>query len=160
MSVMDPRLPGQQLHSPLIDRLIEQGVRGGQHHDGSQKNGFLEYDKGRPIGVYDPGARRYAPIAGFQDGCDARLGPLPEPALAWKAAVRDPAKDAALAKFFAAMKTMETPGAALARRYGARSREIGVQLVSDGVARNAADVNTVLLTGFFHAYGPINEFFE
>ena len=58
------------------------------------------------------------------------------------------------------MKTMETPGAALALRYGRRSREIGLQLVDDGVARSAADVNTVLLTGFFHAYGPINEFFE
>ena len=40
-------------------------------------------------------------------------------------------------------------GAALALRYGARSRQIGQQLVNDGVARNAADVNTVLLTGFF-----------
>jgi hypothetical protein len=31
--------------------------------------------------------------------------------------------------------------------------------VSDGVARNADDVNQVLLTGFFHAYGPINAYF-
>ncbi len=160
MAVMDPRLPGQHLHSPLIDRLLEQGVRGGQNHDGSQKNGFLEYGQGRPIGVWDPEARRYVAIGGFQDGCDARLGPLPDPVVTWKAAVRDPAKDTVLARFFAALKTMETPGAALALRYGARSKAIGMRLVTDGVARSAADVNTVLLTGFFHAYGPINEFFE
>jgi 3-hydroxyacyl-CoA dehydrogenase len=160
MAVMNPRLRGQRLHSPLIDRLIGMGVRGGQKHDGSQKNGFLEYGQGKPIGVYDPDAKRYVSIGGFQDGCDARLGPLPDPVLTWKAAVRDPAKDAALATFFAGMKTMETPGAALALRYGRRSCDIGTQLVNDGVARNAADVNTVLLTGFFHAYGPINEFFE
>jgi 3-hydroxyacyl-CoA dehydrogenase len=161
MAVMDSRLPGQRLHSPLVDRLLGQGVRGGQHHDGSQKNGFLEYGQGRPIGVWDPTATRYVAIAGFQDGCDARLGPLPEhPLLSWKTVVRDPARDAALAAFFASLKTMKTPGAALAMRYGARSKAIGLQLVHDGVARSAADVNTVLLTGFFHAYGPINEFFE
>ena len=160
MAVMNPRLPGQGLHSPLIDRLLELGVRGGQNHDGSQKNGFLEYGQGRPIGVYDPEQKRYVSIGGFQDGCDARLGPLPDPVVTWKAAVRDPARDALLATFFAGMKTMETPGAALAVRYGRRSREIGRQLVDEGVARSAADVNTVLLTGFFHAYGPINEFFE
>jgi 3-hydroxyacyl-CoA dehydrogenase len=160
MTVMNPRLPGQHLHSPLIDRLLEQGVRGGQNHDGSQKNGFLEYGQGRPIGAWDPDLRRYVAIGGFQDGCDARLGPLPDPVVTWKAAVRDPAKDALLAKFFVSMKAMDTPGAALAMRYGSRSKAIGQQLVNDGVARDAADVNTVLLTGFFHAYGPINEFFE
>jgi 3-hydroxyacyl-CoA dehydrogenase len=160
MAVMNPRLPGQGLHSPLVDHLLELGVRGGQNHDGSQKDGFLQYVQGRPGGVYDPDAKKYVPVAEFQARCDARLGPLPEPAVTWKAAVRDPAKDAVLAKFFAALKTMGTPGAALALRYGVRSREIGRQLVNDGVARNAADVNTVLLTGFFHAYGPINEFFE
>jgi hypothetical protein len=30
--------------------------------------------------------------------------------------------------------------------------------VNDGVANNEKDVNTVLLTGFFHAYGPINDY--
>jgi 3-hydroxyacyl-CoA dehydrogenase len=160
LAVMNPRLPGEELHSPLIDRLLGLGVRGGQNHDGSQKDGFLQYQQGRPVGVYDPEAGRYVPIAGFQSSCDARLGPLPEPAVTWKAAVRDPAKNTVLAKYFAALKTMETPGAVLARRYGARSRDIGRKLVSDGVARSAEDVNTVLLTGFFHAYGPVNEFFE
>ena len=55
------------------------GVRGGQNHDGSQKNGFLEYGQGKPIGVYDPEQKRYVSIGGFQDGCDARLGPAARP---------------------------------------------------------------------------------
>jgi hypothetical protein len=54
---------------------------------------------------------------------------------------------------------MKTAGAELALAYGARSREIGLKLVSDGVAKSADDVNQVLLTGFFHAYGPINAYF-
>jgi 3-hydroxyacyl-CoA dehydrogenase len=159
LRVMDARLPGQQLHSALIDRMIDLGVKGGQNHDGSQKDGFLHYEQGRPAGVYDPDARAYVPVSGFQAACDARLGPLPEPTLPWKVAVRDAAKDTLLSAYFSRLRAMTTPGAELARRYGARSRDIGLQLVSDGVARNAADVNQVLLTGFFHAYGPVNEYF-
>jgi 3-hydroxyacyl-CoA dehydrogenase len=159
LAVMNPRLEGENLHSSLIDQLLVQGVRGGQHHNGSQKDGFLQYVQGRPAGVYDPDAKRYVPVTEMQAACDGRLGPLPQPALPWKVAVRDATKDARLAEYFAALKSMDTSGADLARRYGARSREIALKLVSDGVARNANDVNQVLLTGFFHAYGPINDYF-
>jgi 3-hydroxyacyl-CoA dehydrogenase len=159
MRVMDSRLEGQRLHSQLIDRLLEQGVRGGQNHDGSQKDGFFHYEQGRPVAAYDPGSRRYVAFAEFQALADQRLGPLPEPALPWKVAVKRPDKDAALAEFFAKIQALRTPGGELARRYGARSRAIGLQLVADGVAASAADVNQVLLTGFFHAYGPINDYF-
>lgn len=160
LAVMNPRLPGGDLHSPLIDRLLGQEVRGGQHHDGSQRDGFLQYEHGRPVGVYDPDARRYVPTSGFQAAAVARLGPAPSPALPWKAAVRDAAREALLANHFGRLRSMATPGAELARRYGARSREIGLKLVSDGVARSADDVNQVLMTGFFHAYGPVNEYFR
>jgi 3-hydroxyacyl-CoA dehydrogenase len=160
LRVMDPRLPGQRLHSALVDRLIEQGVKGGQHHDGSQKDGFLHYEQGRPTAAYDPEAHRYVPFAGFQAAADARLGPLPEPALPWKVAVKHPSRDEALGEYFRKVNDLRTLGGELARRYGARSRAIGLQLVSDGVAASAGDVNQVLLTGFFHAYGPINDYFS
>jgi 3-hydroxyacyl-CoA dehydrogenase len=159
LRVMDPRWPGEQLHSPLIERLLDQGVRGGQNHDGSQKDGILRYRQGRPVGVWNPDSAAYEALEGFQAACDTRLGPLPEPAVVWKTVVRDPGKERALAAFFRAMSSMDTPGASLARRYGARSRDIGLRLVSDGVARDTADVNRVLLTGFFHAYGPVNDYF-
>jgi hypothetical protein len=55
---------------------------------------------------------------------------------------------------------MDTLGANLAKSYGKRSLEIGKKLVADNVANNDDDVNTVLLTGFYHAYGPINEYFK
>jgi 3-hydroxyacyl-CoA dehydrogenase len=159
LRVMDPRLPGQNLQSPLVDRLLRQGVKGGQAHDGSQKDGFLRYEQGKPAGVYDPDARRYVPFLELQATCDSRLGPLPG-SLTWKAAVRHPSKDQALAEFFGTLRGMATLGAALAERYGARSRAIGLHLVEDGVAASAEDVNQVLLTGFFHAYGPINDYFS
>ena len=159
MRVMDARLPGQRLRSPLIDRLLAQGIKGGQNYDGSQKDGFLRYQQGKPTDVYDPARQSYAPLSSFQTGCDARLGPLPDPPLAWKTAVRHASKHEALAAFFTALRGMNTMGADLAIRYGARSRQIGLQLVDDGVARSPEDVNQVLLTGFFHAYGPINDYF-
>ncbi|MBI5623801.1 MAG: 3-hydroxyacyl-CoA dehydrogenase family protein [Elusimicrobia bacterium] len=160
LKVMDPRLPGQGLKSALLERFLGQGVKGGQNHDGSQKDGFLRYEKGRIAGVWEPEAKRYVPLSELQVDCDKKLGPLPEPGLAWKSAVKHPAKDKALAEFFCKLAGMKTLGAELALRHGSRSKEVALALVSDGVAARAEDVNKVLLTGFFHAYGPVNDYFQ
>ncbi len=160
MSVMAERFPGETIHSPLLDKLIAAGVKGGQFSDGSQKDGFFKYEKNRPAAIYDPETKQYVPIASLQAACDAKMGPLPQPALSWKAAVKHPKKEAALEEFFAKLAAMSSPGAVLAMRYGERSREIGLKLVSDKVARKEEDVNTVLLSGFYHVYGPINNYFK
>ncbi|MEK7721669.1 MAG: 3-hydroxyacyl-CoA dehydrogenase family protein, partial [Elusimicrobiota bacterium] len=159
MSVMDGRFQGEDIHSPLLDRMIAAGVRGGQYSDGSQKDGFFKYEKNRPARIYDTETRQYLPIPAFQAACDARMGPLPQPPLTWKSAVKHPQKEAVLEEFFSKLAAMDAPGAVLARRYGERSREIGLKLVSDKVARSEEDVNTVLLSGFYHVYGPINSYF-
>lgn len=160
MSVMAERFPGETIHSPLLDKLIAAGVKGGQFSDGSQKDGFFKYEKNRPAAIYDPESKQYVPVASFQAACDAKMGPLPQPALTWKSAIKHPNKEAALEEFFGKLSAMDSPGAVLARRYGERSREIGLKLVSDKVARSEADVNTVLTSGFYHAYGPINNYFK
>jgi hypothetical protein len=77
----------------------------------------------------------------------------------WKTVIASPDKDQLLKTFFAALHGMSTPGAELAKAYGKRSREIAKKLVSDNVAKTEADVNTVLLTGFYHSFGPINDYF-
>jgi hypothetical protein len=69
-------------------------------------------------------------------------------------------KEEVFTKFYNDVKSMETLGAVMAVKYGKRSKEIGEKLVADKVANNADDVNTVMLTGFYHAYGPINNYFE
>ena len=160
MSVMAERFPGETIHSPLLDKLIAAGVKGGQFSDGSQKDGFFKYEKNRPAAIYDPGTKQYVPIASFQAACDAKMGPLPQPALTWKSAIKHPKKEAALVEFFEKLSAMDSPGAVLAKRYGERSREIGLKLVSDKVARSEADVNMVLTSGFYHVYGPINDYFK
>jgi hypothetical protein len=134
------------------------GVKGGQNSDGSQKDGFLKYQKGKPVAIYDPGSKGYVDIATFQSKCDERLGVLPASWKPWKVInFTRSGKEALLETYFGELAGMNTPGAQLAKKYHLRSNEIGNYLVSSKVANNAEDVNTVMLTGFFHAYGPINK---
>ena len=160
LSVMNERLPGKGLHSPLLDRLISIGIKGGQFADGSQKDGFLNYEKGRPAGVFDPDTRTYVSFADIAGRSDGKIGALPGLAKPWKSVIQLPDRAKALDAYFGELRTMTTPGAELARTYGRTSKEIGLGLVRDGVAARDEDVNTVLLTGFYHAYGPINNYFD
>ena len=159
MKVMNPFLTDEDLHCDLLDKLMEMGVKGGQNSNGSQKDGFLKYEKGRPVAIFNPETKEYVAITDFSKSCDERLGKHPDPKVNWKSVIRRKDKDQVFAEFFSTMKSMPDYGARLAMNYGKRSNEIGHQLVSSGVANNEMDVNTVMLTGFFHAYGPINDYF-
>ncbi len=158
MKVMEPHVKDEKIHSPMLDRFMDIGVKGGQNFDGSQKDGFLKYEKGRPAGIFDPDAKTYVPIETIAARCDEKLGPLPSGHQPWKAVVGNPSKDDYFVAYFNGLKDNQTLGAQLAVAYQKRSRQIGEKLVSDGVAFTPEDVNTVLLTGFFHAYGPINNY--
>lgn len=160
MSVMNPFLKDEDLHSDFLDRLIGQGVLGGQFSDGSQKDGILKYEKGRPVGVYNPDTGQYVMISDFQASCDAKLGVMPGTMRPWKSVAFAGNSEELLSTIFSEIKAMDTMGAKLAKSYAKRSKEIGLQLVSDKVAFTEKDVNTVLLTGFFHAYGPINNYLD
>jgi 3-hydroxyacyl-CoA dehydrogenase len=157
MSVMNPYLPSEDLHSNLLDKMLELGVKGGQNSDGSQKDGFLKYEKGKPVAIYDINLKSYVDIASFQINCDKKLGELPESIKPWKAVVGKP-MDEFYKTYFLELKKMKTMGAELAVTYFQRSKAISEKLVADKVAFSNEDVNTVLKTGFFHAYGPINDF--
>ena len=157
MSVMNPYLKNEDLHSPLLDKYLSLDVKGGQYADGSQKDGILKYEKGRPVAVYDPSKKAYVPTSELQAKVDEKLGLMPA-AQPWKSVVGNPDKEEILKKYFSELKASGSYGADLTRKYAQRSKDIGMQLVHDGVAYTENDVNTVLLTGFFHAYGPINSY--
>lgn len=159
MKVMNPYLPDEDLHSDLLDKMINLGVKGGQRSDGSQKDGFLKYEKNKPVAVFNPETKSYADIEQFHVKCDEKLGALPESWKPWKIVnFSKDRKEAMLMGYFNELKTSKTLGAELAKKYHSRSNEIGNKLVSDKVANNKEDVNTVMLTGFFHAYGPVNNY--
>ena len=158
MNVMNPYVTDEEIHSPLLDKMMEIGVKGGQNHDGSQKDGFIKYEKGQIAAMYDLDKKAYVKVSEIADKCDAKLGPLATSCLPWKAIVGSPKKMELLGSYFDEMKVQDTLGAKSAVKYMQKSKQIGLKLVSDNVAYSEDDVNTVLLTGFFHAYGPINDF--
>jgi len=158
MSVMNPYLDDEELYSPLLDKMLKIGVRGGQNSDGSQKDGFLKYEKNKPVAIYDINKNQYVLFAELQTSCEEKLGKLPSSVQTWKTIVGSKSKDELLRNYFNDLKKTETLGAEIARNYAIKSKTIGLKLVSDKVASNENDVNIVLLTGFYHAYGPINDY--
>ncbi len=159
MGVMNPYLDDENLHSQLLEDMLTKGVRGGQYSDGSQKDGFFKYERGRPTGIYDIQKEEYVPIDDAVIAADKLLGSLPE-SLNWKQVNFSPGKEEVLAKFFKSLGSMDTKGAHMAKKFGQNSKTIGELLVNSKVAENPADVNKVLETGFYHAYGPINNYFN
>jgi 3-hydroxyacyl-CoA dehydrogenase len=160
MGVMNPYLQNEDLHSDLLDQMVSQGVLGGQYASGAQKDGFLKYDKGRPIAIWDVNIKEYVNIESFAAQVDAWLGDVPSKMKPWKTVNFSKTKNQIIEEIFAEMNTMKTKGALLAKAYNKRSNEIGNLLVNSNVAANANDVNTVMLTGFYHSYGPINEYLK
>lgn len=158
MSVMNPHLPDEDLHSDILDQMIEQGILGGQYASGAQKDGFLKYEKSGPVAVYDMDKKAYIPFSEFQSKCDNWLGKMPENWAPWKSLNFNKKKESLLSAYFSELKSMETNGARLARAYHLNSKAIGEKLFNDKVANSIEDVNTVLMTGFYHAYGPVNNY--
>lgn len=158
LRVMQPHMQGEKLHSSLLDELVLSGVKGGQFSDGNQKDGFLQYAKGKPVGVIDKPTGTYLPIETFSLQANNWLGEVPAAVLPWKTLVKAADKSTLLKPAFKALQDAKTNGADLAVTYAKNSRKTALKLVSDGVAATENDVNTVLLTGFFHAYGPINDY--
>jgi general stress protein YciG len=159
MNVMTEHIEGETLSDDLLNRMAEAGVMGGQHADGSQKDGFLKYERGRPAGIYDLKKGGYVMFADgdWAAGLDEKLGSLPDGHAAWRALLMDPKKDEKLEVYFGNLAKSGALGSDLAKAYLVRSREIGEKLVSDGVANSADDVNGVMMNGFYHLYGPINK---
>ena len=160
LHVMKSRLNDDNLHSSLIDKLIALGIKGGQNPGGSQKPGILLYEKGKPVAVYDPEKKDYILIRSFMSMTEAKLGKLPPSHKPWKDVIADKQKDDYLKNYFAELKKLNTPGSRLAMDYHINSKNIGLNLVRNGITDNKDDVNSVLLTGFFHAYGPINDYLD
>ncbi|MDI6840557.1 MAG: 3-hydroxyacyl-CoA dehydrogenase family protein [bacterium] len=159
LKVMRKHLEDNTLQSNLIDLLVSRNILGGQKADGSQKDGFLKYDKNRPVAVYDPEKQQYVPIEGnLKQQLDSKIGDLPNGFSPWRKLLADPAKENKFSVYFNNLKASNTFGAELARAYLTRTKEIAKKLVKDRVANSDADVNAVLTNGFYWLYGPINNY--
>lgn len=158
LKVMDERNSTESLYSQLIDDLFNQGVKGGQHADGTQRNGFFQYKKNLITGVYSLQARRYILLEEVNQRCEAWIGAYPVGLIAWKDLRQEKDADGLVEGIFESMRMRRTPAVDLALNFAMRSREIGLQLVEQGVAYTPHDVNVVLRNGFYHAWGVVNDF--
>jgi 3-hydroxyacyl-CoA dehydrogenase len=147
----------ETFHADLIGRMLSKKVLGGQHPDGSQKDGFFQY-KGRQLtGVYALDQEAYISLQnGAMVRTDRALGALG--IVGWKELLNAPDRARKLRDHFARLAALDTLGAQLTMAYLSASRRIGEKLVSDGVAESPEDVNTVLVSGFGHLYGPFNDY--
>ncbi len=160
LNVMNPFVTDEELHSDVLDKMMLQGVKGGQMSSGAQKDGFMKYKSGKIVAVWDMHKQSYVELETFKDQCDEMMGELPSSAVAWKSVLKNKKKEDLLTAFFNDLKKSDDLAASIAVNYGRRSKAIGEKLVSDNVANETDHVNTVMLTGFFHAYGPVNNFFD
>ena len=158
LGVMERCIEGESFPSELFARMVAEGRPGGQHGDGSQKDGFFQYDGRRRAGVYDCAAGEYRPLDdGRLPRVDDALGALAEPGMDWSEvrAAGDP--KALIRAHFQRLAETDGRGAAMALEYASESRRIAARLVGDGVAASAEDVDTVVTNGFHHLYGPLDE---
>ncbi len=159
LRVMRTHHGDKSLRNKIIDKMVKQNVLGGQYPDGSQKDGFLKYEKNRPVGIYNIGKKEYIILEdNWKKKQDAKIGPLPEGFTPWKSLLVNPKKDEFLSRHFESLKKMNTLGAELAINFLKKTKAIGVRLVTDGVANSSDDVNAVLTNGFYWLYGPINTY--
>ena len=160
MRVMDPHMKGENLSSSLLDKMVNLSIKGGQNPDGSQKDGFFKYEAGKITGVYNTNTGSYVDLFSVKTFVNDQLGPLPASYKPWKEILSDPEKEKVLETIFSELKQMNTVGSEMGVKYAINSKYIGLKLVEDKVANSEEDVNKVLLTGFYHAYGPINSYFD
>jgi 3-hydroxyacyl-CoA dehydrogenase len=159
LKVMRTHLGDNNLRSRLIDKMVKEKIVGGQYADGSQKDGFLKYDKNRPVGIYDIRKSEYFIFTEeWKKKIDKQIGPLPEGFIPWRGLLINPKKEEKLQIHFDKLKTMDSLGAKLALDFLKKTKEIGRFLVESGVANSSDDVNAVLMNGFYWLYGPINEY--
>jgi 3-hydroxyacyl-CoA dehydrogenase len=137
-----------QFSKDLIEKFISEGIVGGQHPDGSQKNGIFQYEGSRIVKIWD--GKKYVDLP------KDHLGNPPEGFVPWRNLHKDKNKNRVLESYFKKLFSSNAPGAILAQEFLLNSCDIARQLVAAGVAKSVEDVNTVLINGFYHLYGADN----
>ncbi len=155
MEVMERYIAKERFVSATATRMLSAGARGGQHGDGSQKDGFFRYDGYRITDVYDVESGAYQPLEVVGKGLDEQHGELAMPGRSWKELRGRPDVDEQLRKHFEWLTASTGIGANMAIDYFRASKRIATNLLNDGIAACAEDIDVVVTTGFHHLYGPL-----
>lgn len=153
-NIMSTYLPYELFQEALIDRLLGDNIFGGQDSNHQQKDGFFQYKNLLPSTIFSFDEWTYVPL---QESWNQLLGALPKDHLPYAQLHKDPKRQEKLIRYFASLATHSTLGGEMARKFLLKSREIAVYLVDQKIAKNLQDVDTILVQGFAHLYGPSAE---
>jgi len=153
MEVMDRYIPDERFVSATAARMLSAGAKGGQHGDGSQKDGFFRYDGYRITDVYDVESGSYLPLATVADDVD--VGDLAKPGRSWKELRGQADVAGQVREHFDWLSANGGVGARMAMDFLQASRRIATKLFDDGIAASRDDVDIVVTNGFHHLYGPL-----
>jgi 3-hydroxyacyl-CoA dehydrogenase len=157
--IMRSFIPSLVFSEKILQKLAAASCVGGYDSSaGIQKDGFFRYSVEGIQEVYSFSDRLYLPLEGssWKKDCDLELGPFPLVRGSWKELRRDPDRQKKLDKFFSYLEENKELGFSLAREFLWNLQTISEGLVSDGVAENLHDVDTVLKKGFYHLYGTLD----
>ena len=154
MEVMVRYIAKESFVSATVERMLSAGAKGGQHGDGSQKDGFFRYDGYRITDVYDIESGTYLPLE-VVAAIDEELGDLALPGRCWKELQGQPDVDEQVHSHFEWLRVNPGAGANMAIDYFQASKRIAASLLNDGIATCGEDVDVVVTTGFHHLYGPL-----
>lgn len=138
----------------LIDAMVKEKIWGGQFGDGSQKDGFFQYQKGMPVAIYDIGSKKYILCKDneFSGKIDAWLGDKLSLEYSWNKLIKDPKSSEKINEYLKNLSKENSQGIKLADKFLKESKKISLELVKDGIAHSIKDVETVLKNGFLHLY--------
>lgn len=156
--IMSTYLSGRNFDIHLIDEMVSKKVFGGQYPDGTQKDGFFQYEKGNPVAVYDLSHACYLPFTqgNWVEECKKLLGSVPL-GLSWKSLTKDPQRQQKISQYFQQLSQEHSLGAELAIEFLQQSKKIAQLLINEGVTDRIEEVNQVLRLGFYHLYGVMEE---
>lgn len=155
--IMNKHLSEHLYEDSLFKPLLANGKAGGQHTDGSQKEGFFSYRGHAMTGIYDLSQNKYIdlPNGEWQARCDRELGNLPQHYIPWSSLSRDPENKGKIETYLKELREGHSKGCQMAFEFLKKSKSIIDQLTVSKVAASKEDVETVLKNGFYHLYGSI-----
>lgn len=149
MEIMDGDFKNEEFNNSILKRLLKQNILAGQDSYGGVKNGIFKYESGEIVGVYN--RTKYE---GFDQLNFDNLT-----LLTWRDLKYKKDLEAILSGHFVHLSKSRSLAAKVAVKYGKACDKIGRDLISNRQAFSEKDINTVMVLGFHHLYGPINSFF-
>lgn len=147
------------LELSFLQDLLEKGVRGGQHGDGGQKQGFFGYQGITPISFW----QKKNTYCLFEDDPmikQANSWLKNPPPYSWKQIRSAPDQKEKILEQMQLIRQEKTEPAVQASAFLQASSCVVEQLVATGVAKSFSDVETVLKNGFYHLYSPASYFLK